>query len=192
MLWSPGKVKALIGWITIISSYVIDRRFSGGTTIRPEGIKKVLVYMPSIVLLWLGWMDYTIADAVTWMYLNIDKYFFLTLFLIISEIAGGLIDSVIALARYFARNGLVRLTIQRRHRIIKFGDDNRIIEEEGRYDLCFRHLLYGFISNLTGALCPLTMLVFIRSLPIFLDFLQKTDWLDFTTLCAPFTVVPSL
>lgn len=56
---------------------------------------------------------------------------------------------------------------------------------ERAFKINSKKAVYTFLSNTTGALCYLTLLYFLKSLPNFLVFLDESDWVDYAGLFGP-------
>ena len=69
MFWDNNRVSALIAILNLVFSIGIEKHFSGDGVVKPDIIRKVYIYMPTVVVIGLNLMDYSITDAIKWMYL---------------------------------------------------------------------------------------------------------------------------
>ena len=105
---------------------------------------------------------------------------FLTLFIAVSTVFFGLIDTGIAVFIYNTKNkSLEKLTYKDIYMIAKYGDKNRIVQGYGRYDLGISHICYSLFCNITGALCALALY----------SYLNKQENLDTFILSKDFSIV---
>lgn len=190
MFWNTERIDGLVGLVVLVFSIIIDTRLGGDGIVKPESWRKAYIYMPAVLIGIWNLAGYSAVSFIKWSYQNTNLYILLILILVASELVGGAIDSVIVLYKFYRRKGFIKISSDQRHKIIKYGDDRQIIRGVGRFDT--NHMLYGVFSNLLGALCPLTMLLFIKTLPNFLAFLEETVWIDFFGICGPIMVIPGI
>ena len=89
---------------------------------------------------------------------------FLTLFIAVSTVLFGLIDTGIAVFIYNTKNSSYeKLTYKDIYMIAKYGDKDRIIQGRGRYDLGISHICYSLFCNITGALCALALYSYLKA-----------------------------
>ena len=89
---------------------------------------------------------------------------FLTLFIAVSTVFFGLIDTGIAVFIYKTKDkNHEKLTYKDIYMIAKYGDKDRIIQGRGRYDLGISHICYSLFCNITGALCALALYSYLKA-----------------------------
>jgi len=89
---------------------------------------------------------------------------FLTLFIAVSTVLFGLIDTGIAVFIYNTKNSSYeKLTYKDIYMIAKYGDRDKIIQGNGRYDLGISHICYSLFCNITGALCALALYSYLKA-----------------------------
>lgn len=89
---------------------------------------------------------------------------FLTLFIAVSTVFFGLIDTGIAVFIYKTKDkNHEKLTYKDIYMIAKYGDKDRIIQGRGRYDLGISHICYSLFCNITGALCALSLYSYLKA-----------------------------
>lgn len=187
------KANYLVDFWALIISLVLGLWFSEKRQVKPEKISSIIIITPSLLLCSLHlFANYTITDYLKWVYKNSTFYLFLSLLLSISGTIGGYIDGAIALHKYKKRNRIKHLSHDQAIKIIKFGSYNKVIKGRGVCDLRWKSTLYNLISNSTGAICHVAMLVFIKTLPGYVLFLEQTEWIDYFNLLSPIMVFPSL
>lgn len=192
MFWNTERIDGLIGLVMLGFSIIIDTRFGGSGIVKPESWRKAYIYMPVVLISIWNLAGYSAAGFIKWSYQNTNLYILLVLILAASELVGGAIDSVIVLYKFYGRKGFIKISSDQRHKIIKYGDDHQIVRGVGRFDTNRKHILYVVFSNLLGALCPLTMLLFIKTLPNFLVCLNETVWINFFGICGSALVIPGI
>ena len=103
-------------------------------------------------------------DIFVWMKnLSPALFSFLTLFIAVSTVLFGLIDTGIAVFIYNTKNSRYeKLTYKDIYMIAKYGDRDKIIQGNGRYDLGISHICYSLFCNITGALCALALYSYLR------------------------------
>ena len=104
-------------------------------------------------------------DIFVWMKnLSPALFSFLTLFIAVSTVLFGLIDTGIAVFIYNTKNSRYeKLTYKDIYMIAKYGDIDRIIQGRGRYDLGISHICYSLFCNITGALCALALYSYLKA-----------------------------
>lgn len=104
-------------------------------------------------------------DIFVWMKnLSPALFSFLTLFIAVSTVLFGLIDTGIAVFIYNTKNSSYeKLTYKDIYMIAKYGDRDRIIKGNGRYDLGISHICYSLFCNITGALCALALYSYLKA-----------------------------
>ena len=104
-------------------------------------------------------------DIFVWMKnLSPALFSFLTLFIAVSTVLFGLIDTGIAVFIYNTKNSSYeKLTYKDIYMIAKYGDKDRIIQGRGRYDLGISHICYSLFCNITGALCALSLYSYLKA-----------------------------
>ena len=104
-------------------------------------------------------------DIFVWMKnLSPALFSFLTLFIAVSTVLFGLIDTGIAVFIYNTKNSSYeKLTYKDIYMIAKYGDIDRIIQGRGRYDLGISHICYSLFCNITGALCALALYSYLKA-----------------------------
>ena len=104
-------------------------------------------------------------DIFVWMKnLSPALFSFLTLFIAVSTVLFGLIDTGIAVFIYNTKNSRYeKLTYKDIYMIAKYGDIDRIIQGRGRYDLGISHICYSLFCNITGALCALSLYSYLKA-----------------------------
>ena len=104
-------------------------------------------------------------DIFVWMKnLSPALFSFLTLFIAVSTVLFGLIDTGIAVFIYNTNNkNHEKLTYKDIYMIAKYGDKDRIIQGNGRYDLGISHICYSLFCNITGALCALALYSYLKA-----------------------------
>ena len=104
-------------------------------------------------------------DIFFWMKnLSPALFSFLTLFIAVSTVLFGLIDTGIAVFIYNTNNkNHEKLTYKDIYMIAKYGDKDRIIQGNGRYDLGISHICYSLFCNITGALCALALYSYLKA-----------------------------
>ena len=104
-------------------------------------------------------------DIFVWMKnLSPALFSFLTLFIAVSTVIFGLIDTGIAVFIYNIKNkNREKLTYKDIYMIAKYGDIDRIIQGRGRYDLGISHICYSLFCNITGALCALALYSYLKA-----------------------------
>ena len=104
-------------------------------------------------------------DIFVWMKnLSPALFSFLTLFIAVSTVLFGLIDTGIAVFIYNTNNkNHEKLTYKDIYMIAKYGDIDRIIQGRGRYDLGISHICYSLFCNITGALCALALYSYLKA-----------------------------
>lgn len=89
---------------------------------------------------------------------------FLILFIAVSTVFFGLIDTGIAVFIYKTKDkNHEKLTYKDIYMIAKYGDKDRIIQGRGRYDLGISHICYSLFCNITGALCALALYSYLKA-----------------------------
>lgn len=189
---NENLIKGLVNLMMLIVSICLDSFLGGAGNVKPEIFRKVYFYLPTACIVALNLCGFSIVDALKWVYMNTDNYVLIIVLLVLSEPIGGLIDAAIGLYEFRLRNGKIKLTNQQKYRVIKFGDDQELIRGAGRYDLSLPKICYGIMSNLTGAVCPLAILLLIKSLPNYLSFLDNTKWIEFLDICGALMVIPGI
>lgn len=192
MKLSINHTSGIIGLINLLAPAIIEKHFLGDGKVRPDNIRKFLIYVPSAFTIIINFADFGITDVIIWLYYNTGKYAAIIIALVILEPIGGIVDSIIALCTYQNRNEIAHVSWDKIKKIIKYGDYNQVILGRGRYDISLRHIIYGFLSNLTGAMCPLSMMLFIKTLPNFLSYISGAELFDYFGMCAPFTIIPAI
>lgn len=179
--------------LAILISLALIIYYSGEREVKPKFFSTIFILFPSILIITMHFLaDCTITDCIRWMCENSASYMILALALSISGTIGGYIDGAIALNRYRKRNKDRHISHDQAIKITKFGDDREVIKGEGVCDLRWKSTLYNLISNSTGAMCHVAMLVFIKTLPGYVSYLEHTKWIDFFSLICPIMVIPSL
>lgn len=104
-------------------------------------------------------------DIFVWMKnLSPALFSFLTLFIAVSTVLFGLIDTGIAVFIYNTKNSSYeKLTYKDIYMIAKYGDRDKIIQGNGRYDLGISHICYSLFCNITGALCALALYSYLKA-----------------------------
>ena len=104
-------------------------------------------------------------DIFVWMKnLSPALFSFLTLFIAVSTVLFGLIDTGIAVFIYNTKDkNHEKLTYKDIYMIAKYGDKDRIIQGRGRYDLGISHICYSLFCNITGALCALSLYSYLKA-----------------------------
>ena len=104
-------------------------------------------------------------DIFVWMKnLSPALFSFLTLFIAVSTVLFGLIDTGIAVFIYNTKNSRYeKLTYKDIYMIAKYGDIDKIIQGNGRYDLGISHICYSLFCNITGALCALALYSYLKA-----------------------------
>ena len=88
---------------------------------------------------------------------------FLTLFISVSTVIFGFVDTGIAVFIYNIKNkSREKLTYKDIYMIAKYGDKDKIIQGRGRYDLGISHICYSLFCNITGALCALALYSYLK------------------------------
>ena len=105
------------------------------------------------------------TDIFVWMKnLPPALFSFLTLFIAVSTVFFGLIDTGIAVFIYKTKDkNHEKLTYKDIYMIAKYGDKDRIIQGRGRYDLGISHICYSLFCNITGALCALSLYSYLKA-----------------------------
>ena len=104
-------------------------------------------------------------DIFVWMKnLSPALFSFLTLFIAVSTVLFGLIDTGIAVFIYYTKtSSYEKLTYKDIYMIAKYGDRDKIIQGNGRYDLGISHICYSLFCNITGALCALALYSYLKA-----------------------------
>lgn len=123
-------------------------------------------------------------DIFIWMKNMSPAFFsFLTLFISVSTVIFGLVDTGIAVFIYNIKNkSREKLTYKDIYMIAKYGDKDKIIQGRGRYDLGISHICYSLFCNITGALCALALY----------SYLKKQESLDIFLLSNDFSIVTNI
>ena len=102
---------------------------------------------------------------------------FLTLFISVSTVIFGFVDTGIAVFIYNIKNkSREKLTYKDIYMIAKYGDKDKIIQGRGRYDLGISHICYSLFCNITGALCALALYSYLKKQESFDTFLLSKDF----------------
>ena len=136
-----------------------------------------------LVFLTLGSIIFSIyrisaMDIFFWMK-NMSPALFssLTLFISVSTVIFGFVDTGIAIFIYNIKNkNRERLSYKDIYMIAKYGDKDKIIQGRGRYDLGISHICYSLFCNITGALCALALYSYLKKQVSFDTFLLSKDF----------------
>ena len=187
------NIEEMVGSLAVIISLILVTLNSGDRAVKPRVSTAIFILLPTtIVNILLFRANCTINDCIRWMYENSTIYMLLALALSISGTIGGYIDGAIALYKYKKRNDTKRLSRDQAVKIIRFGSDREIVRGKGVCDLRWKSTLYNLISNSAGAMCHVAMLIFIKSLPGYISYLEQTNWTDYFSLISSVMVIPSL
>lgn len=117
-------------------------------------------------------------------------FFSLALFIAISTIIFGIVDSGIAVLIYNQKNkNSEKLSYKDIYMIAKYGDTNKIIKGSGRYDLGLSHICYSLFCNITGAFCALALYSFLKTLSNFNDFVRSSNFDRVSNLALLFVLI---
>ena len=187
------KIEEMVGSLAVIISLILIALNSGERAVKPRVSTAIFILLPTaIVNTLLFGANCTINDCIRWMCENSTIYMILALALSISGTIGGYIDGAIVLYKYRKRNTEKRLSHDQAIKIIRFGSDREIVRGKGVCDLRWKSTLYNLISNSAGAMCHVAMLIFIKSLPDYISYLEQTNWTDYFSLISSVMVIPSL
>ena len=115
---------------------------------------------------------------------------FLTLFISVSTVIFGLVDTGIAVFIYNIKNkNREKLTYKDIYMIAKYGDKDKIIQGRGRYDLGISHICYSLFCNITGALCALALYSYLKKQESFDTFLLSKDFSIVANIALMFVLV---
>lgn len=130
-------------------------------------------------------------DIFLWMN-NLSPLIFssLALFIAISTIIFGIVDSGIAVLIYKQKNkNIEKLSYKDIYMIAKYGDTNKIIKGSGRYDLGVSHICYSLFCNITGVFCALSLYSFLKTLSDFDDFVRSSHFDMVSNLASLFVLI---
>ena len=123
-------------------------------------------------------------------YLSPAVFFSLALFIAISTIIFGIVDSGIAVLIYNQKNkNSEKLNYKEIYMIAKYGDIDKIIQGSGRYDLGTSHILYSLFCNITGALCALALYSFLKTLNDFDSFVRSSHFATVANIALLFVLI---
>ena len=149
-----------------------------------------------LVFLTLGSIIFSIyrisaMDIFIWMKnMSPALFSFLTLFIAVSTVIFGIIDTGIAVFIYNIKNkNREKLTYKEIYMIAKYGDKNKIIQGRGRYDLGISHICYSLFCNITGALCALALYSCLKKQESFDIFLLSNDFSIVTNIALIFVLI---
>ena len=130
-------------------------------------------------------------DIFLWMNnLSPAVFFSLALFIAISTIIFGIVDSSIAVLIYNQKNkNSEKLNYKEIYMIAKYGDIDKIIQGSGRYDLGTSHILYSLFCNITGALCALALYSFLKTLNDFDSFVRSSHFATVANIALLFVLI---
>ena len=187
------KMDKMVGILAVLISLVLIAHNSRERGIKPKAFTAIFILLPTTIVnaLLLG-ANCTITDCIKWMCKNSFIYIMLALALSISGTIGGYVDGAIALYKYQKRNANKHFSFDQAIKIIKFGSDRELVRGKGVCDLKWKSTLYNLISNSSGAMCHVAMLIFIKSLPGYISYLEHTKWIDYFSLISSVMVIPSL
>ena len=115
---------------------------------------------------------------------------FLTLFISVSTVIFGFVDTGIAVFIYNIKNkSREKLTYKDIYMIAKYGDKDKIIQGRGRYDLGISHICYSLFCNITGALCALALYSYLKKQESFDTFLLSKDFSIVANIALMFVLV---
>ena len=115
---------------------------------------------------------------------------FLTLFIAVSTVLFGLVDTGIAVFIYNTKNSRYeKLTYKDIYMIAKYGDKDKIIHGRGRYDLGISHICYSLFCNITGALCALALYSYLKKQESFDTFLLSKDFSIVANIALMFVLI---
>ena len=115
---------------------------------------------------------------------------FLTLFISVSTVIFGFVDTGIAVFIYNIKNkSREKLTYKDIYMIAKYGDKYKIIQGRGRYDLGISHICYSLFCNITGALCALALYSYLKKQESFDTFLLSKDFSIVANIALMFVLV---
>lgn len=178
--------------ISFLVSVFIDNFYVEKREVNPPLIKLLFIYFPTVIIsLWLI-AGRSMSDFIVLLLNNTKEYILVSLLLAISTFGGGLLDSAFALCGFCNKTTRKKLSKKSIYYIAKYGSEDCLIKGKGRYDLSLNNIAYDIISNLTGAICPIMMLAYIKTIPKYENFLQQTVWIDYISVFGPFMVIPSL
>ena len=115
---------------------------------------------------------------------------FLTLFISVSTVIFGFVDTGIAVFIYNIKNkNREKLTYKDIYMIAKYGDKDKIIHGRGRYDLGISHICYSLFCNITGALCALALYSYLKKQESFDTFLLSKDFSIVANIALMFVLI---
>ncbi len=115
---------------------------------------------------------------------------FLTLFISVSTVIFGFVDTGIAVFIYNIKNkNREKLTYKEIYMIAKYGDKDKIIQGRGRYDLGISHICYSLFCNITGALCALALYSYLKKQESFDTFLLSKDFSIVANIALMFVLI---
>ena len=149
-----------------------------------------------LVFLTLGSIIFSIyrisaMDIFIWMKnMSPVLFSFLTLFISVSTVIFGLVDTGIAVFIYNIKNKRrEKLTYKDIYMIAKYGDKDKIIQGRGRYDLGISHICYSLFCNITGALCALALYSYLKKQESFDTFLLSKDFSIVANIALMFVLI---
>ena len=149
-----------------------------------------------LVFLTLGSIIFSIyrisaMDIFIWMKnMSPALFSFLTLFISVSTVIFGFVDTGIAVFIYNIKNkSREKLTYKDIYMIAKYGDKDKIIKGRGRYDLGISHICYSLFCNITGALCALALYSYLKKQESFDTFLLSKDFSTVANIALLFVLI---
>ena len=143
-------------------------------------IHDVLILLPFAAVLLAGVCNLSFSAILPWIR---DHQAVCAVALLIIALApvltGTFIDSPIAWRAFARTHPDVRRTRETYRAVAKYGDVGQVEPRAGRFNLTIPYVFYQASCNVTGALCVISLYVFLFTLPGFEGYLARNEWTEF-------------
>ena len=147
---------------------------------RRTAFEDVVVALPIAAILLIGLLNVPLAQLFSWASEHALAFSAVLLCIaVLPVVLGVLLDAPITWRAYRRRHQYERISRSEWCKIAKFGDAKAVVPGEGRFDLSPRHCAYQALCNILGALCVISVFVYLENLPGFTAFFEAHDWAEF-------------